>query len=273
MLKKIAIQGIQGSFHHQVAVSFFGNEAIMSPCESFPKLTDKLVSGDCTQGVMAIENSIAGAILPNYALMDQYNLNIIGEYYLPIHHNLMGLSGQRIEELTEVRSHPMALLQCRKFFRAYPHIKLVEDEDTAIVAKRIQEEHLMNVGAIASTMAAQLYDLDILAPSIQTIQNNATRFFVLDQQVPEVAEIDKASLRFTTAHKRGSLATVLNVLSDCGLNLTKIQSMPIIESPWKYAFFVDVTFDNYDNYDKAKQILRLMAAEFKVLGEYKNQQL
>jgi len=272
MSKKIATQGIQGSFHHQVAQSFFEKEAVMSPCTSFPKLVDKLVSGDCTQGIITIENSIAGAILPNYALVDAHNLNIIGEYYLSIHHNLMSLSGQDINQITEVRSHPMVLLQCREFFRAYSYIKLIEDEDTAAVAKRIKEEQLMNVGTIVSTMTAQLHNLEILTSSIQTIQNNATRFFVVDQQVAKITDVNKASLRFTTAHKRGSLATILNVLSNCNLYLTKIQSMPIIETPWEYAFFVDVTFDSYDDYKKAKHILRLMAAEFKVLGEYKNQQ-
>lgn len=185
----------------------------------------------------------------------------------------MVLPGQDINAIKEVHSHPMALLQCRKFFSDYPHIKLVEDSDTAAVAKRIATRKEEGIGAIASVVASQLYGLTIIAPQIQTIQDNATRFFILSTTTNTQKEIDKASLRFTTDHKRGSLATVLNVLSDCGLNLTKIQSMPVIETPWKYAFFVDVTFQEYAFFDKAKQLLTIMATDFKVLGEYKNERL
>lgn len=273
MSNTIGIQGIAGSFHHAVAQSFFGEDVPVTCCDSFPVLTKQLINNTCSHAVMAIENSIAGAILPNYALIDAYSLNIIGEQYLPIHHNLMVLPGQDINAIKEVHSHPMALLQCRKFFSDYPHIKLVEDSDTAAVAKRIATHREEGVGAIASVVASQLYGLTIIAPQIQTIQDNATRFFILSTTSNTQKEIDKASLRFTTDHKRGSLATVLNVLSDCELNLTKIQSMPIIETPWKYAFFVDVTFQEYAFFDKAKQLLTIMATDFKVLGEYKNERL
>ena len=269
--KRIAIQGIEGSFHHMVAQSFFDEHIAVTPCDSFAVLAKQLVSAHCTDAIMAIENSIAGAILPNYALIDAHNLKITGEHYLGINHNLMALAGQDIRAIKEVHSHPMALLQCHNFFDAYPHIKLVEDIDTAAVAKRIQDRQLSGIAAIASTTAAKLYELEIIEPNIQTIKDNATRFFILNKNTQPVEGVDKASLRFTTEHKRGSLATVLNVLSDCGLNLTKIQSMPIIETPWKYAFFVDVTFGTYEYFEKAKKILEIMAADFKVLGEYKNQ--
>ncbi|WP_298488777.1 prephenate dehydratase [uncultured Maribacter sp.] len=272
MKLNIAIQGIKGSNHHQVAKDYFGDNVDLLECLSFDFLVDQLLQGKADKGVMAIENSIAGSIIPNYALVYHNNLHIIGEHYLNIHHNLMVLKGQKIEDIEEVRSHPMALLQCKEFFRAYPHIKMVEDVDTAETAKQIQEKKLKNIAAIAPNVAAELYNLDIIAPEIQTIKNNSTRFIIvktINKELPK-EEINKASIRFVTDHKRGSLAAVLNVMSDCSLNLTKIQSLPIIETPWKYAFFVDITFDNYSNFDKAKSLLEIMAEDFKVLGEYKN---
>jgi prephenate dehydratase len=269
---KIAIQGIKGSNHHQVAKDCYGDDIELVECLSFDELVDKLLSKEADQGVMAIENSIAGSIIPNYALVNHNDLHIIGEYYLNIHHSLMVLKGQKFSDISEVSSHPMALLQCKEYFRQYPHIKLVEDVDTAETAKRIQEQKLGHVAAIAPKVAAELYGLDIVANDIQTIKNNATRFIIVQTKndaLPE-AEITKASIRFITDHKRGSLAAVLNVMSDCRLNLTKIQSLPVIETPWKYAFFVDVTFNDFADFTKAKSLLNIMAEDFKVLGEYKN---
>lgn len=269
---KIAIQGIQGSNHHQVAKDYYGDDIDLVECLSFDYLVDQLLNGLADKGVMAIENSIAGSIIPNYNLIYHNGLHIIGEHYLNIHHNLMVLKGQTIDDITEVRSHPMALLQCKKFFRQYPHIKLMEDVDTAETAKRIQEGQLKHIAAIAPNVAAELYGLDIVSSDIQTIKNNATRFIIVKTKNKELSkeDINKATVRFITDHKRGSLAAMLNVMSDCNLNLTKIQSLPIIETPWKYAFFVDVTFDGYANFEKAKALLNIMSEEFKVLGEYKN---
>jgi prephenate dehydratase len=269
---KIAIQGIKGSFHHQVAQEYYDQGIEVDECLSFEELVDSLLSGKSDQAVMAIENSIAGPIIPNYALIDKNNLHIIGEHYLDIHQNLMALKGQQIEDILEVHSHPMALLQCMEFLKKYPNIKLVEDKDTAETARRIHEKQLKGIAAIASKTASQLYDLEILAPEIQTINNNMTRFVIIKKEnsfVPE-NEINRASIKFELDHKRGSLAAVLNVMSDCKLNLTKIQSLPKIETPWKYSFFVDVTFDKYEDYAKAKALLTIMAEYFKVLGEYKN---
>jgi len=273
--KRIAIQGIKGSNHHQVALEFFEEPIELVECMSFDLLVDQLLNKKADQGVMAIENSIAGSILPNYALVYQNNLHIIGEHYLNIHHNLMVLNGQKLSDISEVYSHPMALLQCKEFLKKQTHIKLVEDADTAETAKRIKEKGLRGIAAIAPKMAAELYGLEIIAPEIQTIYNNATRFIVVKTQNKEWPreEINKASIRFITDHKRGSLATVLNVMSDCNLNLTKIQSLPIIATPWKYAFFVDVTFQAYKEFEKAKALLSLMLEDFKVLGEYKNARL
>ncbi|WP_421811115.1 prephenate dehydratase [Flagellimonas sp.] len=269
---KVAIQGIKGSNHHQVATDFFGQNIDLLECNSFDAVIDSLLDGAADKGIMAIENSIAGSIIPNYNLVYHNNIHVIGEHYLNIHHNLMVMKGRSFDDIQEVHSHPMALLQCKEFFKAHPQIKLVESVDTAETAKRIQEGQLTNIAAIAPKMAAELYELDIIADNIQTIVNNSTRFIVLKKQnkvLPE-EEINKASLRFITDHKRGSLATVLNVMSDCNMNMTKIQSLPVIETPWKYAFFVDVTFDKYEHFAKTKSLLQIMAEDFRVLGEYKN---
>ncbi|MDO4229823.1 MAG: prephenate dehydratase [Capnocytophaga sp.] len=273
MKQKIVIQGIKGSFHYQAAVEYFGSDnIIIEECNSFDSLTNSVVKNETHIGVMALENSIVGSILPNYALIDRLNLQIIGEHYIDIQQNLMALKGQQIADIKEVYSHPMALLQCKNFFENYPEIKLVEDTDTASTAKRIQEKQLWGIGAIASKSAAELYQLDIIAHSIQTMKVNSTRFVVIqnNNQLQPERHIDKASLKFQVHHKRGSLAAVLNVISDCKINMTKIQSLPVIETPWKYAFFVDIVFEKYEDFEKAHKLLSIMAENFKVLGEYKN---
>jgi len=272
METKIAIQGIKGSFHHQVASEYFSESLELDECMSFDSLVQSLVGNKTQKAVMALENSIAGSIIPNYALIDRNNLHIIGEYYLDIHMNLMVLPGQKIEDIKEVHSHPIALLQCGEFFKSYPHIKLVESGDTAETAQRIQENQLKNIAAVASPIAAEMFGLDILASGIHTIKSNKTRFVILKTQnkVLPKEEINKASIKFELDDTPGSLATILNVMNNCKLNLTKIQSMPIIESPFQYSFFVDVVFEKYKHYEKAKSILELMTTHFKVLGEYKN---
>ncbi|GAA4947447.1 prephenate dehydratase [Algibacter agarivorans] len=275
MIKTVAIQGVKGSFHHIVSQEFFNKPVDVIECMTFDGVVDSLTTEACDAAIMALENSIAGSIIPNYALIDTYGLHVVGEHYLDIQHNLMALPNQSIADINEVYSHPMALLQCKEFFKLHPHIKLVEDKDTAEVAQRIQEKTLTGIGAIASVTAAEIFELDILAHSIQTIKHNETRFVIVkrtNSEVPEL-EINKASIKFEANHKRGSLATILNVMSDCKLNLTKIQSLPIVETPWKYAFFVDVTFENYLDFKKAKSIIDIMGEEFKVLGEYKNAKL
>ncbi|TBN02761.1 prephenate dehydratase [Hyunsoonleella flava] len=275
MINTVAIQGIRGSFHHIVSQEYFNKPVDIIECMTFGRVVDALIDGECDAAIMALENSIAGSIIPNYALIDDYQLHIVGEHYLDIQHNLMALPNQSINDIEEVYSHPMALLQCKEFFKEHPHIKLVEDKDTAEVAERIKKGGLKSIGAIASTLAADIFELDVLAHSIQTIKHNETRFAVVkrtNSEVPE-HEINKASIKFEADHKRGSLATILNVMSDCKLNLTKIQSLPIIETPWKYAFFVDVTFDAYADFLKAKSVIEIMGQNFKLLGEYKNAKL
>ncbi|MFK8295898.1 prephenate dehydratase [Capnocytophaga canimorsus] len=272
MQQKIAIQGIKGSFHYQAAQEYFGNQITIMECNSFDKVAQSLLKNEADLGVMAIENSIAGSILPNYALIDRLKLNIIGEHYIDIQQNLMALLGQDLNDLKEVHSHPMALLQCKQFFENYPHIKLVEDTDTASTAQRIHQKQLLGIGAIGSKSAAELYNLNIIRHSIQTMKINATRFVILTTKEEKIDrnQVNKASLKFQVHHKRGSLATVLNVISDCRINMTKIQSLPVIETPWKYAFFVDIVFENYEDFEKAEKLLSIMAEDFKVLGIYKN---
>jgi prephenate dehydratase len=272
MNKIIAIQGAEGSNHHKVARDFYGDNIQLKECMSFDALVAHLLDGSATDGVMAIENTIAGSIIPNYALIDSNNLHIVGEEYLNIHHHLMALPGQTIKSIKEVWSHPMALLQCKEFFKKHPHIKLVEDVDTAEVAKRISKENIKGVAAIAPIIAAEIFELEVLEDDIQTIKDNSTRFVIVQTQKPTISSdlINKASLKFQLNHKRGSLAALLNVLSDCKMNLTKIQSLPVIETPWKYSFFVDVTFDQITDYQKLVKIIEIMAEEFKILGTYKN---
>ena len=275
MRKPIAIQGVKGSFHDIVAQQYFGGDTLVLECLSFDDAVGSLLKENTDFVVMALENSIAGSIIPNYALIDAHDLQIVGEHYLDVQHHLMALPNQSIAGIKEVHSHPMALLQCKEFFKTQNHIKLVEAKDTAGVAKQIHNKQLKGVAAIGSALAAELFELDVLASNIQTIKQNETRFVVVRRSSLKISNpnIDKASIKFELNHERGSLAAVLNMMSDCKLNLTKIQSLPKIETPWKYSFFVDVTFDNFNDYEKAKSILEIMAQDFKVLGEYKNAKL
>lgn len=272
MKDKVAIQGIKGSFHHQVALEYFQENVAVDECLSFEAVIDSVLNNHSQLAVMAIENSIAGSIIPNYALIDKHNLHIIGEYYLDIIQNLMVLNGQQLSEISEVHSHPMALLQCMDFLKKHPQIKLVEDKDTAETARRIHQNQTKGIAAIASKVAAEMYDLTIIAPEIQTVNNNMTRFFIVskDENLLPKEHINKASIKFELDDTPGSLATVLNVMTNCKLNLTKIQSLPIIETPFQYSFFVDVVFEKYKHFEKAIRILELMTNHFKVLGEYRN---
>ncbi len=272
---KVAIQGIRGSFHDIVARQYFGDKIELIECMSFTEIPILLKNNAVDSAVMAIENSIAGAILPNYALIDEYNLDIEGELYLNIHHNLMALKGQTLKDIKEVWSHPMAILQCRKFFRNHPDIKLIEEKDTAEVAERIQTESLKGIAAIASKEAAQLFNLNIIKGDIQTIKHNSTRFFILKKgkNTPyHDSKIDgtknKASIKFITKHNKGSLAEVLDIFAKHEINLTKIQSMPIIDQPWSYAFFIDLMIEDFKLYENALHLINKKVNHLQILGEY-----
>lgn len=272
MKTKVAIQGIKGSFHQQVANNYFGNEIEIVECKTFKDVAKQLKKGLVDYGVMAIENSIAGALIPNYALIDDNHFNVLGEYFLKISLNLMALPGQTIEDITEVHSHPIALLQCAKFLEKHKHIKVIESSDTAITAKRIFEEKTKGIGALAGPTAAQVFELDIIASEVQSVESSVTRFMILEKDKinSESNEINKASIKFELDDTPGSLATILNVMNNCKLNLTKIQSMPIVDKPFQYSFFVDVVFEKYEHFKKAKSILEIMTTHFKLLGEYQS---
>ncbi|MCF6348454.1 MAG: prephenate dehydratase [Flavobacteriaceae bacterium] len=269
--KNIAIQGVQGSFHHIVANQYFGNEIILKECLTFVEIPELINSNIVDGAVMAIENSLAGSILPNYALIDEFDLTIQGEVHFPIHHHLMALKGQSLADIKEVWSHPMAILQCRAFFRKHSHIKLVEEADTAESAKQIHNKQLKGIAAIASKKAATIYNLDIIENEIQTRKQNYTRFFILKKRngnIERSSIINKASLKFITNHQTGSLVKILEVFSEFNMNLSKIQSLPIIDEPWNYAFFADVIFDDYSQFEKAIIMVKEKVSSLKILGEY-----
>ena len=269
--KKIAIQGILGSFHHIVANQYFGEDIVLKECLSFVEIPELINSNVVDGAVMAIENSLAGSILPNYALIDEFDLKIQGEVHLPIHHHLMGLEGQSLNDIKEVWSHPMAILQCRKFFRQHPHIKLVEETDTAEVARQIQDKKLQGIAAIASKKAAEIYGLAIIENEIQTRKENYTRFFILKKRNGEIEKpkiINKASIKFITKHQTGSLSDVLAVFAKYNMNLSKIQSLPILDKPWNYAFFADVIFDDEQLFEDAITLVKEMLSYLKILGKY-----
>jgi len=267
-MNRIAIQGIKGSYHHIAANQYFGSDIILNQCLTFDEMPSLLINNKTDYLIMAIENSIAGAILSNYKLIDEYNLHIVGEVYLPIQHQLMALENQKIENINEVWSHPMAINQCREFLRKYPKIKLVEETDTANVAKLIQQQQLKGVAAIASEKAADIYNLNILKRDIQTNRENYTRFFILNNKQEKVIKFNKVSLKFITKHQQGSLVEVLQIFVNQNLNLSKIQSLPIIDKPWKYAFFADVIFDDENQFHNVLKELKEIVSDVKILGKY-----
>ncbi|MPQ46521.1 chorismate mutase [Marinifilum sp. N1E240] len=269
--RRIVIQGVEGCFHHIAANAYYGEDVEIIPAENFAKLVDLVQDENvCDGGIMAIENSIAGSILQNYGLLQDSGLVIEGEIYLRIKQNLMVLPGQKIEDLTEVHSHPMAINQCRAFFREYPNIKLVETEDTAISARNISENGLKGIGAIAGDLPAELYGLQIIAHEIESIKNNQTRFFLLkrSQDVKPNGGFTKASLYFSTSHKPGSLSHILDCFAKEKINLSKIQSLPIPGVNWEYFFHVDLEFELPSQFKNVMNKISESAKEMTILGTY-----
>lgn len=254
---------------------FYGEREGVCPeiveCATFDGLYSSLNAGQADAAIMAIENTVSGGLLPNFELLRKYDVKIKGEVFLRIRQNLMALPGQTIEDIKEVRTHYMAINQTRAFFSEYPHIRLVESEDTAKSAADIAREGLRGIGAVASELAAELYGLEILKPGIETYKQNFTRFLILDDslQVPE-QEIDKVSMCFTLPHKSGSLAQVLTILSFYDMNLTRIQSLPIPGREWQYFFYVDIKFDSYERYRQALTAVRPLMEDLNILGEYRS---
>lgn len=271
-IKKVAIQGAYGAFHEEAAKRYFkGDELEIVPCYTFPDVVQEVESGSADYAMMAIENTVAGSILPNYALLQDSQLQIVGEYYMRIVQNLLTLEGASLEKLTEVYSHPMAILQSRRFFKQYPHIRLVESADTALSAKDVVESGDITRGAIAAETAAERYGLKILAGGIEDNKKNYTRFFVLGSRQLETeitAKTNKASVCFSLPHATGSLAAVLSVFAFYGINLHKIQSHPIIGQPGQYSFYVDLVFADYQRYKQCLQAITPLTANVLIFGEY-----
>lgn len=268
---RVSIQGYAGAFHEVAARHCFQNQPLeIVPAHTFEDLVETVESRERADiGLMAIENTLAGSIMHNYTLLQQSGLHITGEVFLRIKQNLMVLPGITIEELREVHSHPMAIAQCRAFFAQYPHIRLVETADTALSARQIREQGWSHVGAIASTLAAEMYDLDIIAAGIETNKKNHTRFLVLEKGTVRLnADLEKVSLSFATDHEVGSLYKVLAVLAAYNVNLTKIQSAPIIGHPWEYQFYVDFVIRGKVGHEQALNAIRPLTRNLKVHGVY-----
>jgi prephenate dehydratase len=271
MAVKVSIQGYEGCFHQVAAQQFFGKETQVLPCATFREVI-KIASNkkESDGGVMAIENSIAGSILANYNLLQKSNLKIIGEIYLQIKQNLLVNPGVKLEDIREVHSHTMALQQCYDFLDKFKW-KLVETEDTALSAKQVHQHKSKHIAAIASKLAAELFQLEVLAPGIQTMKNNYTRFLMLQRQdvAQAVANANKASVNFHTDHSRGSLAKVLTKIAEGGINLSKLQSFPIPGSDFKYSFHADMEFDSVSQFETVIEQIRPLTEEVKIYGVYK----
>jgi prephenate dehydratase len=271
MAKKVSIQGFEGSFHQVAAQSFFGKDTQVICCATFREVVK--IAGNRKEsdgGVMAIENSIAGSILPNYNLLQKSNLKIIGEIYLQIRQNLLVNPGVSLKDIREVHSHPMALQQCLKYLDQF-NWKLVETEDTALSAKHVHQTRSKHIAAVASKLAADLFGLEVIVPNIHSMKNNYTRFLVMQREdiAYEIEEPNKASVNFHTDHSRGSLAKVLTKIAENGINLSKLQSFPIPGTEWKYSFHADMEFDDLRQFEKAISKMRMHTEELKVYGVYK----
>ena len=250
----VAIQGIRGSYHHVAVEKYFGVETDFVECVHFKQVPEAIEEGRADYGVMAIENSIAGSLLQNHKLLGLHGQKIIGEVYVQIDHCLLANPGVRMEDISEIESHPMALLQCGNFLDQYPDIRLMESDDTARSARKVASRKLRTTAAIASELCSRLFGLEILAHSIQTMKNNYTRFFV----------------RFVAKHESGSLARILNVFAMHGLNLTKLQSVAIMERPWEYAFYADVMFPSLATFYASLEVVSHQVEELDIQGIYKH---
>ena len=273
-MKKVAIQGIAGSFHDIATREYFNNEEIeIVPCETFKELFSTIRKDNSIIGTLAIENTIAGSLLQNHNLLKESGLKIAGEHKLRIKHSFAGLPGQDVPDIKEVYSHPIALMQCGDFLEQHKHIKAVESDDTASSAKRISDEKAQGRAAICSELAAEIYGLKILAKGIETNKKNFTRFLIiadswLAEELNKNKRPNKSSLVFTLPHEEGSLAHVLSILSYYNMNLTKIQSLPIIGHEWEYQFYVNLRFEQYLRYRQALDAITPLTRDLQILGEY-----
>lgn len=273
--KRVTIQGVAGCYHDAAARGYFAGDDIETiPCDSFPEMFETLGGDASLLGIVAIENTIAGSLLYNHELLRQSNMVVIGEHKMRISHVLAALPGQSIDDLTEVNSHPMALMQCEQFLRRHPNLKMIECFDTAGSAKEIAEKGLTGHAAVCGAYAAELYGLNILERGIETNKRNFTRFLVIADPLmaaelrPADRDINKASIVFTLPHTNGALSKALTIFSFYDINLSKIQSMPIIGREWEYRFYVDLTFDSLARYHQAINAVRPLINDLRILGEY-----
>lgn len=272
-MKKVAIQGGLGAYHGIAAENFFEEDVEIIPCITFKDIFSTIKKDPNTIGIMAIENTIAGSLLANYELLKESKLPIAGEYKQRISHCIAALPGQSIHDIKEVQSHPIALMQCTSFLDSLPSIKVVEHEDTALAARDIAAKQTLSTAAICSVRAAEIYGLDILARGIETNKHNFTRFLIfgnrwITQEIQKDEVLNKSSIVFTTPHSEGSLSKVLSVFSFYGINMTKIQSLPIIGHEWEYQFYVDLTFPDLERYHQSLDAIRPLTSRLQILGEY-----
>ena len=274
MKKKVAIQGIAGSYHDIAAHNYFeGEEVETLPCDTFRDVINTIKKDPSILGLMAIENTIAGSLLQNHELIRESGFSIIGEYKLRISHSLVALPGTSIHDIKEVNSHPIALMQCTEFLDTLPNAKVVEMEDTAGSARWIAEKQLKGHAAICGKLAAEIYHMEVLAEGIETNKRNFTRFLAIADrwtadEIMRNVDKNKASLVFALPHTSGSLSKVLSVLSFYDMNLTKIQSLPIIGREWEYLFYINLTFTDHLRYRQALDAIRPLTKDFQILGEY-----
>lgn len=271
MKKQVTIQGIKGSFHDIATRSYFGEDVEIVECPNFKEQFSTMNSNPELYGMVAIENTVAGSILPNYTLLRDSDMFVVGEHKMHIAQNLVGLPGQKIEDIDFVESHPMALRQCEDFMQQYPHIKMVESDDTASSARRVATLKRPNVATICGKLAADIFKLNIIAADIETNKRNFTRFLVLQNRSKvsdDTTAINKCSLVFSLPHKEGSLSQVLSVFSFYGINLTKIQSLPVIGHEWQYQFYLDLVFEDYVRYKQSIEAVLPLTQDFRLLGEF-----
>ncbi len=275
---RIAIQGGYGAFHEIAARKYYKDINIeIIPCDTFIDLFESVSVGNADSAVVAIENSVAGSLIPNYALLSRSEFKVTGEVYLRIIQNLIGLQGQKLDDIKEIHSHPMAILQCQEFLEPLRHqgVKVVESIDTALSAKWIRENDLKGIAALASDLAADMYGLELIASSVESNKRNFTRFLIVEpgktQEGTGIKETgNKASICFTLPHHVGSLSQVLSVLAYYKINLSKIQSLPIVGKEWEYFFYLDVLYDDYNMYNKALSAIQPLIDQLQILGEYKS---
>lgn len=277
---KVAIQGVAGCFHDAAAHAYFADREIeIAEYDTFPAMFDALAADASMVAVMAIENTIAGSLLANHELLRKSNMRVVGEYRMPISHVLCALPGQSVADITEVHSHPMALMQCEAFLRGLHDTRMIEDYDTAGSARDIANQQISGRAAVCGEYAARLYGLEVLQPGIETNKRNFTRFLVLadpltaGELMPPEQQLDKSSIVFTLPHSKGALSKILTILTFYDLNLTKIQSTPVIGREWEYRFYVDLTFDSLLRYHQAIDAVRPLMNEFQPLGLYKETEL